>query len=94
VDAFRQEILPIRYFKPVTDIYHNPAVDMTDVLPRTRWGLHNAFTRCVRQMAPAPAFAATTALGQFALYALVEDRAALLVVGAPATPPARPSRVL
>lgn len=65
VDAFRQEILPIRYFKPVTDIYYHPAPDMTDVLPRTRWGLHNAFTRCVRQMAPAPAFEATTALGQF-----------------------------
>ena len=65
VDAFRQEILPIRYFKPVTDLYYNPAPDMTDVLPRTRWGLHNAFTRCVRHMAPAPAFEATTALGQF-----------------------------
>jgi len=65
VDAFRQEILPIRYFKPVTDIYYHPAPDMTDVRPRTRWGLHNAFTRCVRQMAPAPAFEATTALGHF-----------------------------
>jgi hypothetical protein len=65
VDAFRQEILPIRFFKPVTEIYYRPAPDMTDVLPRTRWGLHNAFTRCVRHMAPAPAFEATTALGQF-----------------------------
>ena len=65
VDAFRQEILPIRYFKAVTEGYYAPSPDMTDVLPRTRWGLHNAFTRCVRQMAPAPAFEATTALGQF-----------------------------
>ncbi len=65
VDAFRQEILPIRFFKPVTETYCNPSPDMTDVLPRTRWGLHNAFTRAVRQMAPAPAFEATTALGTF-----------------------------
>jgi hypothetical protein len=65
VDAFRQEILPIRFFKAVTEHYYTPGPEMTDVLPRTRWGLHNAFTRCVRQMAPAPAFEATTALGQF-----------------------------
>ena len=38
VDAFRQEILPIRYFKPVTDLYYNPAPDMTDVLPRNPLG--------------------------------------------------------
>jgi hypothetical protein len=65
VDAFRQEILPIRFFKPVSETYCDPAPDMTDVLPRTLWGLHNAFTRSVRQMAPAPAFEATTALGAF-----------------------------
>lgn len=65
VDAFQQEVVPIRYFKPVTQTYFNPAPDMTDVSPRTLWGLHNAFTRCVRQMAPAPAFEATTALGTF-----------------------------
>lgn len=65
VDAFRHEILPIRFFKTVCETYYDPSPDMTDVLPRTRWGLHNAFTRCVRQMAPAPAFEATTALGAF-----------------------------
>jgi Domain of unknown function (DUF932) len=65
VDAFRQEILPIRHFKTVTETYCNPSPDMTDVRPRTLWGLHNAFTRAVRQMAPAPAFEATTALGHF-----------------------------
>jgi hypothetical protein len=63
VDAFRHEIVPIRFFKPVTETY--PAPDMTDVLPRTLWGLHNAFTRSVKQMAPATAFEATTALGAF-----------------------------
>jgi hypothetical protein len=65
VDAFRQEILPIRYFRTVIETYCSPTPDMTDVLPRTLWGLHNAFTRAVRQMAPAPAFEATTALGGF-----------------------------
>jgi hypothetical protein len=28
-------------------------------------GLHNAFTRAIKAMAPAPAFAATTKLGKF-----------------------------
>jgi Domain of unknown function (DUF932) len=64
-EAFHDEILPIRYFKPVAQAFFNPAPDMTDVQPRTMWGLHNAFTRVVRQMAPAPAFEATTELGKF-----------------------------
>ena len=63
-EAFRFEILPIRYFRRVADTYFNPAPDMTDVQPRTMWGLHNAFTRSVRDMAPAPAFTATTELGK------------------------------
>lgn len=64
-EAFRFEILPIRYFKRVAEAYFNPASDMTDVLPRTMWGLHNAFSRSVHDMAPAPAFEATTELGKF-----------------------------
>jgi hypothetical protein len=64
-EAFRDEILPLRYFKQVAETYFNPSADMTDVQPRTMWGLHNAFTRAVRQMAPAPAFEATTELGKF-----------------------------
>jgi hypothetical protein len=63
-EAFRFEVLPIRYFKRVAEAYFNPASDMTDVQPRTMWGLHNAFTRSVRDMAPAPAFEATTELGK------------------------------
>jgi Domain of unknown function (DUF932) len=63
-EAFRQEILPVRYFKRVAEAYFNPSPEMTDVAPRTLWGLHNAFTRSVRDMAPAPAFRATTHLGQ------------------------------
>jgi hypothetical protein len=64
-EAFRDEILPIRYFGQVAETFFNPSVEMTDVQPRTMWGLHNAFTRVVRQMAPAPAFEATTELGKF-----------------------------
>jgi hypothetical protein len=64
-EAFRDEILPLRYFKQVAEAYFDPAAEMTDVQPRTMWGLHNAFTRAVRQMAPAPAFEATTELGKF-----------------------------
>lgn len=64
-EAFRYEILPIRCFRQVAETYFNPGSGMSDVEPRTMWGLHNAFTRAVRQMAPAPAFAATTELGKF-----------------------------
>jgi hypothetical protein len=64
-EAFHDEIVPIRYFGQVAETYFNPGEDMSDVQPRTMWGLHNAFTRAVRQMAPAPAFAATTELGKF-----------------------------
>jgi hypothetical protein len=63
-DAFRGKILPLRCFLPVSHDYFHPAPDMTDVLPRTRWSLHNAFTRSIREMAPAPAFRATTRLGE------------------------------
>src|SRR6266704_2370441 len=64
-EAFRYEILPIRYFKQVAEAFFNPSAETTDVQPRTMWGLHNAFTRAVRQMAPAPAFETTTELGKF-----------------------------
>jgi hypothetical protein len=64
-EAFRQEILPLRFFPTVAATYFAPMPDMIDVHPRTWWGLHNAFTRSIRQMAPAPSFQATTRLGTF-----------------------------
>ena len=65
-EVFAKEILPIRYFPPVAATYFAAQPDaMPDVAPRTYWGLHNAFSRAVRDMAPAPAFAATTKLGRF-----------------------------
>jgi hypothetical protein len=64
-EVFAQEILPIRFFPWVTGAYFKPHPElMPDVQPRTYWGLHNAFTRAIREMAPAPAFAATTKLGR------------------------------
>ena len=64
-EVFAQEILPIRFFPWVTAAYFKPHPELTpDVQPRTYWGLHNAFTRAIREMAPAPAFAATTKLGR------------------------------
>jgi hypothetical protein len=63
-EAFRYQVFPIRFFLEVVETYFNPAPEMTDVQPRTMWGLHNAFTRAVRRMAPAPAFEATTELGK------------------------------
>ncbi len=65
-EAFAQEILPIRFFPWVTSAYFRPHPElMPDCQPRTYWALHNAFTRAIREMAPAPAFAATTKLGRF-----------------------------
>ena len=64
-EAFAMEILPIRFFPAVAETYFRPAPAMTDVEPRTYWGLHNAFTRAIKQMAPAPAFQVTTRLGKF-----------------------------
>lgn len=63
-EAFHQDILPIRLFDTVAAAYLRPRDDMPDVAPRTMWGLHNAFTRALKQLAPAPAFAATSRLGQ------------------------------
>lgn len=64
-EVFAKEILPIRFFPWVTAAYFraDPAT-MADVAPRTHWGLHNAFTRAIREMAPAPAFSAATKLGK------------------------------
>ena len=65
LDAFREEIVPVRFLKPICSDYFRPTEGMTDVMPRTRWALHNAFTRAIRQLPPVPAFRATTDLGRF-----------------------------
>jgi hypothetical protein len=63
-DAFAQEILPIRLFGAVSETYFHPQEDMPDVVHRTAWGLHNAMSRALKQLAPAALFQATTQLGR------------------------------
>jgi hypothetical protein len=68
-DVFAQQLLPIRLFDYVSQFYFYPAGDMTDCLPRTAYGLFNAFTRSVKALNPLRAWSATVALGhQFGLH--------------------------
>lgn len=64
-DAFHHRVLPVTHFPRVSAAYFAPTDEMTDCLPRNRWGLHNAFTRSIRTMRPETGFTATTRLGQF-----------------------------
>lgn len=63
-DVFAQQVLPIRLFDYVSQFYFYPAGDMIDCLPRTAYGLFNAFTRSVKALNPLRAWSATVALGQ------------------------------
>lgn len=62
-EAFYRQMMPVRFFGPVSEAYFDPT-ETPELEPRTRWSLHNAFTRYVRQMPPGPAFQATAELGQ------------------------------
>jgi hypothetical protein len=62
-EIFDQEILPIRHFRRVADNYFSDGT-YPDTAPRTIWGLHNACSRVVKDMAPASAFQATVRLGR------------------------------
>jgi len=65
-DAFvYQGVLPMRYLPKVGSWYFDPPSDAEDCLPRTAWGLHNAFTRMVKELAsPARRFEASTQIGR------------------------------
>jgi hypothetical protein len=76
LDVLRQELVPVRLIKPVAERYFQAADP--DVAPRTLWGLHNAFTRELKALRPAPAFQATTALGRFFGIGRTDRIAALL----------------
>jgi hypothetical protein len=62
-EVFDQEILPVRHFRRVADNYFSDGT-YPDTAPRTLWGLHNACSRVVKDMAPASAFQATVRLGR------------------------------
>lgn len=69
-DAFvRQGVLPMKCLPKVGAWYFDPPAEAEDCRPRTAWGLHNAFTRTVKDLdSPARRFEATTRIGQvFAL---------------------------
>jgi len=61
-DAFEREILPMRHFPAVVDNYFEHG--FADCAERTAWCLHNAFTREIRALNPAPAYRATVELGR------------------------------
>lgn len=56
-DAVTQEIIPLRLLPVVSTLYQSYSE------PPTAWTLHNIFTTSLKQLAPAPAFAATVRLG-------------------------------
>jgi hypothetical protein len=65
-DAFvNHGVLPMRYLPKVGSWYFEPSVEAEDCQPRTHWGLHNAFTRTVKELtSPARRFEASTRMGQ------------------------------
>ncbi|MFI5222716.1 MAG: hypothetical protein ACHQX3_00485 [Nitrospirales bacterium] len=63
-DIFNSKIMPVRLFDDVSQFYFQPTDEMTDCHPRTLWGLHNAFTRAMKKLPAAGAFAANVALGR------------------------------
>lgn len=63
-DAFAKQLISVRLFKQVNEFYFNPQPEWTDVQPRTRWGVHNAFTRAMRAMPEIARFQATVAIGR------------------------------
>jgi len=63
-DVFASGIVPIRLFDDVARNYFQPKDDWTDVTPRTLFGLHNAFTRAIRDLNPTREFSVSVALGK------------------------------
>jgi len=57
-DVFRKRIVPVRYFRPVTDMWEGmPEGNM--------WTLHNCFTASVKFMKPQPFMTAQHRLGKY-----------------------------
>lgn len=80
-DVFNAKVVPVRLFDDVSRFYFHPGDDMTDVQPRSLWGLHNAFTRAMRDLTPVRLFNASAALGKaFELGGVVEAESVSVVV--------------
>ncbi|MHC4404592.1 MAG: hypothetical protein ACYTG0_33475 [Planctomycetota bacterium] len=63
-DQFAQGVLPSRFFAEASRNYFSPQPAQVDCHDRTVWALHNALTRCIRELAPGPKFTATVKLGK------------------------------
>lgn len=63
-DVFNASVVPVRLFEDVAKFYFAPTDEQTDCQPRTRWGVHNSFTRAMKDLMPARQFSATVALGR------------------------------
>ncbi len=63
-DVFEKGILPVRFLKPVSATYFSSPPEAIEADPRTLWSLHNAVTRHIQHLPPAPAFQSTTRLGR------------------------------
>lgn len=63
-DIFASGIVPYRLFDDVRRFYFEPSDDMTDCQPRTKWGVHNAFTRALKDLTPTRLLSASVALGR------------------------------
>lgn len=64
-EVFAARIVPSRLFDDVDRFYFKPDEDMTDCQPRSLFGVHNAFTRAMKELTPVRQFNATVALGKF-----------------------------
>jgi hypothetical protein len=73
-DVFAAGVLPARLFDDVHGLYFQPTDETPDTQPRTHFGLHNAFTRAMKQLKPTVAFDATIRLGRaFGLRTAAEE---------------------
>jgi len=63
-DAFSARIVPSRLFDDVDRFYFHPTDETPDTQARTLWGIHNAFTRAMKDLTPLRGFGANVALGR------------------------------
>lgn len=63
-DAFNQGVVPVKLFDDVSKLYFRATDETPDCQARSLWGLHNAFTRAMKELSPVRSFGATVALGK------------------------------
>jgi hypothetical protein len=66
-DAFAASIVPVRLFDDVNRFYFDAPDDTVPEIAANRgnvWGVHNAFTRAMKDLSPVRQFGATVALGR------------------------------